>query len=168
MVYIHVPVICMQRNQLHVHVHMSIVKCVVYTIAYNLQLLILFSMATYACTCTYMYMGAQILSHDSVRTCIPVILGVLMVHCVYMYVHTHRELKRLSSVTLSPVYAHFSETLSGVWTIRALRATQRFMQHNQTRLDTNQRANYGSKMPCYFFLHLCLLSPCTYISSECM
>ena len=56
-----------------------------------------------------------------------------------------RELKRLSSVTLSPVYAHFSETLSGVWTIRAFRATQRFMLQNQTRLDVNQRANYGSE-----------------------
>ena len=56
-----------------------------------------------------------------------------------------RELKRLSSVTLSPVYAHFSETLAGLWTIRALRATQRFILQNQSRLDVNQRANYGSK-----------------------
>lgn len=65
---------------------------------------------------------------------------------------TCRELKRLSSVTLSPVYAHFSETLSGVWTIRALRATDRFILNNQTKLDINQRANYGSKlsvMPTY-------------------
>ena len=60
--------------------------------------------------------------------------------------YNYRELKRLSSVTLSPVYAHFSETLVGLWTIRALRATVRFIQENQDRLDVNQRANYGSKI----------------------
>lgn len=35
------------------------------------------------------------------------------------YRHTSRELKRLCSLTLSPVYTHFSETLTGMATIRA-------------------------------------------------
>lgn len=41
------------------------------------------------------------------------------------YRHTSRELKRIASVTLSPIYAHFSETITGLVTIRAFRATER-------------------------------------------
>ncbi len=58
---------------------------------------------------------------------------------------SYRELKRLSTVTLSPIYAHFSETLAGLPTIRALRASRRFMAENEERLTVNQRANFGSE-----------------------
>jgi len=37
-----------------------------------------------------------------------------------------RELKQISSVTLSPIYAHFSETVTGIVTIRAFRQLQRY------------------------------------------
>ena len=56
-----------------------------------------------------------------------------------------RELKRLSTVTLSPIYAHFQETIMGLTTIRAMRANDRFMRENEKRLEMNQRANYASK-----------------------
>lgn len=42
-----------------------------------------------------------------------------------LYRLTSRELKRLSSVTLSPVYSHFNETLLGLPTIRSFRAVPR-------------------------------------------
>ena len=54
-----------------------------------------------------------------------------------------RELKRIGSVTLSPIYEHFSETLSGLSTIRALRDTARFTEDNETKLDASQRANFA-------------------------
>ncbi|XP_071662262.1 ATP-binding cassette sub-family C member 10 isoform X6 [Patagioenas fasciata] len=60
------------------------------------------------------------------------------------YRHTSRELKRLHSVTLSPIYTHFSETLSGLSSIRAMRATQRFELENQLRLEQNQRCLFAS------------------------
>lgn len=43
------------------------------------------------------------------------------------YRQTSRELKRISSVTLSPVYSHFSESILGLSTIRAFRASYRYL-----------------------------------------
>uniref|UniRef100_A0A663NAE5 ATP-binding cassette sub-family C member 10 n=1 Tax=Athene cunicularia TaxID=194338 RepID=A0A663NAE5_ATHCN len=60
------------------------------------------------------------------------------------YRRTSRELKRLYSITLSPIYTHFSETLSGLSTIRAMRATRRFELENQLRLEQNQRCLFAS------------------------
>ncbi len=55
------------------------------------------------------------------------------------YVSSSRELKRLDSISRSPVYAHFSETLAGVTTIRAFGKESQFIADNQTQLDNNQR-----------------------------
>ncbi|XP_067399217.1 ATP-binding cassette sub-family C member 10 isoform X2 [Emydura macquarii macquarii] len=60
------------------------------------------------------------------------------------YRRTSRELKRLYSLTLSPIYTHFSETLTGLSTIRATRATDRFEAENQLRLEQNQRCLFAS------------------------
>lgn len=60
------------------------------------------------------------------------------------YRHTSRELKRLCSVTLSPVYSHFSETLTGLGTIRASGSSARFEEENARRLDQNQRCVFVS------------------------
>ncbi|KAJ8922563.1 hypothetical protein NQ315_007593 [Exocentrus adspersus] len=58
---------------------------------------------------------------------------------------TSRELKRISSVTLSPVYSHFNETLQGLTTIRASRATQRFKRDNEDNVDSNIKAQFASQ-----------------------
>ena len=57
-----------------------------------------------------------------------------------------REVKRLSAVTLSPIYAHFTETLTGLQVIRAFRHGQRFARENEERLEANQRAFYACKL----------------------
>lgn len=56
------------------------------------------------------------------------------------YRASSRELKRLDSVSKSPVYAHFSETLGGITTIRAYGVQGRFITSNQAKLDYNHRA----------------------------
>ncbi|KAM3082917.1 ATP-binding cassette glutathione S-conjugate transporter ycf1 [Clarireedia jacksonii] len=58
------------------------------------------------------------------------------------YLRTSRELKRLDSVSRSPIYAHFQESLGGVGTIRAYRQQQRFTQENEWRVDANLRAYF--------------------------
>ncbi|KAK8759789.1 hypothetical protein V5799_028947 [Amblyomma americanum] len=60
------------------------------------------------------------------------------------YVATSRQLKRLDSVTRSPIYTHFSETLSGVSTIRAYGAQERFVQESHQLIDRNQMCYYPS------------------------
>ncbi|TQS36417.1 hypothetical protein Golomagni_03139 [Golovinomyces magnicellulatus] len=56
------------------------------------------------------------------------------------YLRTSRELKRLDSVSRSPIYAHFQESLGGISTIRAYRQQERFVLENNVRIDTNTRA----------------------------
>nr|CAB3219630.1 multidrug resistance-associated protein 1-like [Phallusia mammillata] len=58
------------------------------------------------------------------------------------YVRTSRQLKRLESVTRSPIYSHFGETLSGVTTVRAYAHQKRFIQESELRVDTNQKCYY--------------------------
>nr|CAD7568275.1 unnamed protein product [Timema californicum] len=58
---------------------------------------------------------------------------------------TSRELKRLSSTTLSPMYSHFGETLAGIATVRSFRATSRFKRENEYHLELNQKCQYASQ-----------------------
>jgi ATP-binding cassette subfamily C (CFTR/MRP) protein 10 len=76
-------------------------------------------------------------------------LGLLYYHIQRYYRQTSREIKRLQTISRSPIYAHFSETLSGAVTVRALRAAGRFTISSRARLDVNQ----VSKSNCIF---LCL------------
>lgn len=59
------------------------------------------------------------------------------------YVTTSRQLRRLDSVTRSPIYSHFGETVSGLSVIRAYGHQQRFLQHNEDTIDTNQKSVYS-------------------------
>lgn len=44
------------------------------------------------------------------------------------YRRTSRELQRLDSISRSPVYNHFSETLNGVDSVRAYGVSDRFIR----------------------------------------
>jgi ABC-type multidrug transport system fused ATPase/permease subunit len=58
------------------------------------------------------------------------------------YIKTSRELTRLDSLSRSPIYALFSETLDGLTTIRAYLQEERFFQKNNQALDANQQAYF--------------------------
>lgn len=61
------------------------------------------------------------------------------------YLSSSRELKRLSSVTRSPIYAQFSETLAGASTIRAFKQNIRFIEANEMLIDANNQVVFASK-----------------------
>ncbi|RUS82898.1 hypothetical protein EGW08_009321 [Elysia chlorotica] len=60
------------------------------------------------------------------------------------YVGTSRQLKRLESVSKSPIYSHFGETVTGAATIRAFKQEQRFIKDSETKVDNNQICYYPS------------------------
>nr|XP_003409027.1 canalicular multispecific organic anion transporter 1 [Loxodonta africana] len=66
-------------------------------------------------------------------------LTIIYVFVQMFYVATSRQLRRLDSVTRSPIYSHFSETVSGLPVIRALGHQQRFLKLNEVGVDTNQK-----------------------------
>ncbi|KAF7725515.1 hypothetical protein EC973_009545 [Apophysomyces ossiformis] len=55
------------------------------------------------------------------------------------YLRTSRDMKRLNSVSRSPIYVQFSETINGVTTIRAFGCQMRFIQENFRKIDSNSR-----------------------------
>lgn len=71
-------------------------------------------------------------------------LGALYLWIQRYYLRTSRELKRLDSVSRSPIYAHFQESLSGISTIRAYQQQKRFSMENEWRVDANLRAYFPS------------------------
>ncbi|CAF4939985.1 unnamed protein product, partial [Rotaria sp. Silwood1] len=71
---------------------------------------------------------------------IPLIPTVLWLRRFYMC--SSRQLKRLESVTRSPVYALFSSSLDGLTSIRAFNVQEQFLNMFIERIDTNSRAYF--------------------------
>ena len=71
-------------------------------------------------------------------------LAAVYLYIQRYYLRTSRELKRLDSVSRSPIYAHFQESLGGITTIRAYRQQHRFALENEWRVDANLRAYFPS------------------------
>jgi len=71
---------------------------------------------------------------------------VIFVAIGHFYSPTSRQLKRLDSVTRSPLFSQLSSTLSGLVTIRAYGVQSQFRTENERRLDRNTEAFFYFEM----------------------
>jgi multidrug resistance-associated protein (MRP) len=70
-------------------------------------------------------------------------LGLFYYFIQRFYICTSRQLRRIDSVIRSPIYVHFSETVTGVSSIRAYHQQQRFVNKSDLLTDRNQMVNYA-------------------------
>uniref|UniRef100_A0A8C5NTU8 ABC-type glutathione-S-conjugate transporter n=1 Tax=Junco hyemalis TaxID=40217 RepID=A0A8C5NTU8_JUNHY len=70
-------------------------------------------------------------------------LSIFYYFVLRFYVATSRQLRRLDSVTRSPIYSHFGETVSGLSVIRAYGHQERFLKKNEITMDINQKSVYS-------------------------
>ncbi|XP_054158120.1 ATP-binding cassette sub-family C member 2-like [Oppia nitens] len=66
-----------------------------------------------------------------------VIVIILFVLCYKYFLWTARQLNRLNSITRSPVYSHFNESISGAVSIRVYRVQQIFIDRLYRLMDIN-------------------------------
>ncbi|KAI7902298.1 P-loop containing nucleoside triphosphate hydrolase protein [Cokeromyces recurvatus] len=67
---------------------------------------------------------------------VAIIVSLLYFLIGVFYLRISRELKRLNSVSRSPIYSHFTETLLGITTIRAYGAEEQFMRTVHEKIDS--------------------------------
>uniref|UniRef100_A0A4W5KZ48 ABC-type glutathione-S-conjugate transporter n=1 Tax=Hucho hucho TaxID=62062 RepID=A0A4W5KZ48_9TELE len=75
-------------------------------------------------------------------TAIIIPLAVVYYFVQRFYVASSRQLRRLDSVSRSPIYSHFGETVSGLSVIRAYGHQDRFLKHNEKVIDENLKSVY--------------------------
>ncbi|KAG6453082.1 hypothetical protein O3G_MSEX007962 [Manduca sexta] len=97
-------------------------------------------------SCFFSVLGTLFVISLSTPIFLAVILpiGILYYVIQRFYVATSRQLKRLESVSRSPIYSHFGESITGASTIRAYGVTERFVNESENRVDHNQSCYYPS------------------------
>ncbi|KAF8788578.1 Multidrug resistance-associated protein 1 like protein [Argiope bruennichi] len=80
----------------------------------------------------------------------PIFIAIMIPLCVIyvfiqiFYMATSRQVRRLQSISLSPVLSFFSETVQGASTIRAFGSQYEFIQRQNKHIDTNCRTFFTS------------------------
>ncbi|CAN8068720.1 unnamed protein product [Agarophyton chilense] len=88
-------------------------------------------------------------SYAFIGVILPIFLSVAVPVTVFYFIlqrffnRTSLELKRMDAISKSPIYAHFSETLGGLSTIRAYGKQGQSKSQNMRMIDVNQRAYFS-------------------------
>nr|QUF59450.1 ATP-binding cassette transporter Abcc1-6 [Brachionus angularis] len=64
-------------------------------------------------------------------------ITIIYIYAQRYYVAAMRQLRRLNSVSKSPIFSHFGETLTGVTIIRAYNAETRFINDMENKINEN-------------------------------
>ena len=83
------------------------------------------------------------------------------------YIATNRELKRLDSINLSPIFSKFSETLSGLMTLRAFEKEDQFQEQNKALIDESNRAWWPMQVCMRCSTSFVIASQCFAFASQC-
>ncbi|KPM08018.1 ABC transporter sub-family C-like protein 7 [Sarcoptes scabiei] len=124
----------------------------------------------------YMQLFIRIIMNHSLQVCAtlfiicyqtPIFLAfILPFMIIYFFIQrffvaTSRQLKRIESVSRSPIFSHFSETIQGSTTIKAYNASERFISESEHRIDENQKCFYPSQVAnCWLQVRLEFLANC--------
>jgi CMP-2-keto-3-deoxyoctulosonic acid synthetase len=73
------------------------------------------------------------------------VVAILYYFASQFYRCSNLELQRLESISRTPIFTQFAETLSGTASIRALQVQDMYMNENLRRVDVNTRALYFSR-----------------------
>lgn len=71
-------------------------------------------------------------------------IGLIYIFIQRLYIPSSRQLRRIESTTRSPIYIHFSETLTGSSSIRAFGSVDRFIDESNQRVDTNNMSSFAT------------------------
>lgn len=105
------------------------------TIRFNVRLLMIVALRSVT--------SLILISVGSVYSVILIVPIVLLYFLFQMfYIATSRQLKRIESTTKSPIYSHFTETITGTSSIRAFGVSQEFVLESNHRVDVNNASYY--------------------------
>ena len=85
-----------------------------------------------------------------IMSIIPIVISVVIPTTIIffgvqkIYVRTSRQLKRLETISRSPIYSHFTETLNGCNVIRSFNKEDMFIAEAEKKVDNNQVCFYYS------------------------
>ena len=96
---------------------------------------------------TFTAIGLLVVILGSVPYIIPLVLLMLVVfYRLQMYYRrTSRELRRIATANMSPVYHHFNESLYGAAVIKAMRISKVFMDENERRVIRANRGRFNER-----------------------
>ncbi|XP_054455373.1 ATP-binding cassette sub-family C member 3 isoform X2 [Anoplopoma fimbria] len=111
----------------------------IYVIDEALPATVLMFLATFFVSLSTMIV---IVSSTPIFAVVIVPLAFIYIFVQRFYVATSRQLKRLESVSRSPIYSHFSETVTGSSVIRAYGRHSAFVLMSDMKVDDNQKSYY--------------------------